>query len=192
MIAKIADRLDVLAVLDHLGVEHHDGRKRIACPIHRGDGENFGVHDDGRRWTCFSRSCGAGRVRDAVNLYCLAKHGRALPDLSAEQKGVALRELAALAGVELEQGQSKPGTRAERLIPDETQRAALGAILADTTRLDELGKTRLFTSRAAERVILFLACARACGKLPASIGEDWPELPNLENFAYGIRPAPIA
>jgi hypothetical protein len=149
---------------------------------------NFAIHDQGRGWTCHSHHCGDGHRRDSINLYCILVHGAPLPKLDPDRKREALRELCRLAGVEYAPDPSRtprrPMNRFDAIPLQERQ--ALAAIFADTSRLapDDLGRCRLFTSREAQRAILFMAIARSMGKLPDTITRDWEELTNLENFCH--------
>ena len=180
MIQQIAERLDVPRVLDLCGIP--SDRKRIPCPIHGGDGLNFAILGDGAGWKCFSHDCGAPHRRDAVNLYCLLRHGAPLPKL--HNKGEAIRELASLAGIECSEP-SRPPRPFNRFdeIPI-VERQALAAIFDDTSRFtpEDLGNVDLYTSQKCQYTILFLQAAKSLGELPAVIDGDWQELPNLEAF----------
>jgi hypothetical protein len=183
MLDQLTDRLDVFTVLSACGIDHR-GRHRLPCPIHGGDDPNFAIHDDGRSWTCHSHHCGAGHKRDAVNLYCCLAHGAPLPKLDIDRKREALRELCEIAGLDYapDSGRSSRGpvNRFDAIPLQERQ--ALAAIFADTSRLapDDLGQSRLYTSKGAQRVILYLAVAASMGKLPPTITRDWEEYPKLE------------
>lgn len=181
MLDRLCERLDVPTILDACGVDH-GGRLRLPCPVHGGTGPSFSIHEGGNAWTCHSRRCGSGHRRDAVNLFCLLRHGAPLPQL--QDKGRALRELCRIAGLPYDPDASRaPAHTVNRWdrIPH-LERQALAAIFSDTRRLDSLGKSRLFTSRAAQDAILFLAIARSENQLPATVGDDWPLLDNLKGF----------
>lgn len=45
------------------GCDVPTSRRRVPCPIHGGEGDNFSLTHDGKRWTCWSH-CGSGDVFD--------------------------------------------------------------------------------------------------------------------------------
>jgi len=185
MIRQISENLDVPTVLSALGIDR-PARGRMRCPIHGGDGLNFQILPDGRSWRCWSMDCGAGHRRDAVNLYSLVRHGHALPELDSTTKGAVIRELAALAGVDLERPEpNRPKNRFERDLPL-ADRARLAELFADTALLDgEHGHAAAYESRTAQRTILFLAVAKSLGELPNSVGPGWLESQNFGGFLNG-------
>jgi len=180
---EISNRFDVFTALAACGVDH-EGRRRIACPVHGGSGLNFSIHDNGSGWTCHSRHCGEPNKRDGVNLFCLLRYGAPLPKLS--NKAEALRQLCDLTGLDYSP-QAKAPEPVNRFdtIPL-IERQGLAAIFADTARLapDDLGQSCLYSSNMAQRVILFLACAKGMNQLPVTVTRDWPEYENLERYCH--------
>ena len=185
MIGRISENLGVLTVLRALGIDP-PARGRMKCPIHGGDGENFQVMSDGQGWKCFSHDCGAGHRRDAVTLYCLIRHGRAFRDLDATTKGAAIRELADLAGVDLEGPElNRPKNKFDRDMTHE-DRARLKDLFKNTALLDgEHGHADTYKSRTAQRTILFLAVAKSMNQLPKVVNNDWFKSQDFKDFLNG-------
>lgn len=188
MIRMISERLTVADVLAECGIDHNARRGRLPCPIHGGDGLNFAIHDEGRAWTCHSRHCGEGRRRDAINLYTLLRHGAPLPDLDDADKRDALRRLADMAHVNLDDFHSNapppPRNRFARI--PRRERARLVAIFDDTSRLGEIAADG-FTDRTAEMIVLYLGVAASEGALPPKIDRTWNLFDRLEKFSNGKR-----
>ena len=180
MLEKINQNLSVYKILGNFGIEAYEGR-RISCPVHQGQGLNFAVYDSGKFWKCHSHNCGSNRKRDSVNLFCLLRFGKALPDLSSSQKSESLKELCSLAGVENSSGRDfQPQHDFNKFdsIPI-LQRQALAAIFEDTAKLEALGQARFYCQKM-QRVILFLWVSKNGNELPAKINQDWKYYENIK------------
>jgi hypothetical protein len=158
----------------------------MRCPIHQGDGLNFQILDSGRSWKCFSHNCGAGHRRDGVTLYCLLRHGRAFRDLDSTTKGLAIRAMADLAGVDLDEPEvNRPKSEFDRRMPQLDQ-SKLKKLFENTSLLDgPHGHAAEYESRMAQRMLLFLAVAKGMEKLPKKITEQWLDENDFWGFLDG-------
>lgn len=184
LIKAIADSLDILTVLDCLGIKHYGNHRNIQCPIHNGTGNNFSIFDNGRAWTCFSHSCGSGHKRDGLNLFCLLEYSRVFPDLQPEQKTEALKKTASIVGIDPSNYKSYATASTVGIfdgIPD-LEKQALLEIMNDTDKLEVYGRSNLYTNPISQKIILFLAAAKSEGMLPKTITHEWDEYINFNNY----------
>jgi len=179
MISDIASALRVSDVLQACGIELS---RRMPCPIHNGDARSFAIYDD-TSWRCWSRDCGAGRVRDAINLLALLRHGAPLPDLPAALKRAVLSEAASIAGVD----DTPPAMRhpVTRMAIPRHEAVMLRRIMGDTSTLDDIASRRVIESRQGQRWLLYLAVARSMGVLPARVPHDWAHYDNMRRYIDG-------
>lgn len=129
--------------------------RRMKCPIHGGEGENFALHGDS--WTCFSRHCGEPHARDTVNLYCLMRNGRSWPNLDTSERAEIIKFFSTI--VDFGDEKKRPVSRIRRYATEPEEIAMRMFLRGETTisgiaeiqapgRL--LQKFRLFFSMAGD------------------------------------------
>jgi hypothetical protein len=112
----LADALTVEAVLTYCGIEPPRPGRKIPCPIHKGEGQNFGIiPNDPCRWNCFSHACGSGARRDAVNLLGYLRYSGSLKTLPRASKADLLRSCEELSGVTLDENEKVDQSPVSRL-----------------------------------------------------------------------------
>lgn len=186
-LSEISSRLLVSMVLEIIKISETglQGRfKRIPCPIHGGEKNNFSVSADDRRWTCWSHGCGDGHPRDAINLYCWIRYGSPFTGLSNKKQVV--NELLAIVGLSENDVSYKKTTIWDRMAEHEKQ--MIGKIFRNTDRLDvaDLGDQWFYGTKIAKRVILYLHICNSSEKLPKKITRKWCGLKDLEAFCRGL------
>lgn len=138
-LGALRERITCPDVLIANGLDVPTATRRIACPIHHGDGLNFSVSRGGQRWRCWS-NCGAGDIIDLA------------ARLRACSTGDAIRWCADLAGIASTRPEDEPH-RESRAIGRRRLRALrawrsrtrmnLAALACDADRAADVARARL-------------------------------------------------
>ena len=161
----LADALTVEAVLVSCGVQPPRRGERIPCPIHKGEGRNFGIDPANVcLWRCFSRECGSEARRDGVNLLGYLRYGASLKALPRARKADLLRSCEELTGLHLDKSETEEQYQKTKLggMTDRDARTIARLFLnpngLKTVDVDELETV------AGKMAMLWMQCAVSLGK----------------------------